>query len=156
MFFPLVDMKVYYWYTRNINFIFISIFASMAYCFIKSTEYISRQWIYTLGVDSVFFLSSYLWKGMKVKLELFDYIKFLQSPGKKEVFHTVVKGSSAPMLLEVLNGGYIVTFQMDSDWCYIYHVCFSTAHEILPATLFRNVHWRHMVCKEPTRARSLL
>ena len=42
---------------------------------------------------------------MKVKLELFDYIKLIQKSWEK----------SALMLLEVLNGRYIATFQMDSD-----------------------------------------
>lgn len=51
-----------------------------------------------------------------MKLELFDYIKFLQNSwGKIKVFHKVVKGSNVPMFLEVLNGGYIATFQMASD-----------------------------------------
>lgn len=116
----------------------------MAYCFIKSTEYISREWIYTVGIYSVFFLSSYLWKGI-----LFDYIRFLQKSWEKEVFHTTVKGSSAPILLEVLNGGYIATFQMDSDWCYIYHVHFSITHQIPYATLFRNICWMHTIARNP-------
>ena len=55
--------------------------------------------------------------------------------GKIKVFYKVVKGSNVPMLLEVLNGGYIATFQVASDWCYIYHVYFSVAHQIPSATL---------------------
>ena len=36
-----------------------------------------------LGFIQFFSLSSYLWKGIKVKLELFDYIKLIQKSWEK-------------------------------------------------------------------------